>query len=232
MTLMRDNAGNVIYPARVKREWTDSAAPGTSAPASWLSVAAGTYSTPSGWSGASNVGRAVNTSGAVAGNAAAIKAAAPLSVINPANFNALVLTLESISAGADSGGDFEMGFQGIGSAGGASLMHLNGALTSVIRVRDAAGTITDFPTNYPFFQPNGGGRGRKNITFVLFPKGYVGDNRAFAYILEDDQTMAEVDISSVFTTGVNVCPIFQIITRTASASSLSWANVKMQLWHN
>jgi hypothetical protein len=228
---MRDNTGAVVYPARVKREWTDNATPGSSAPGSWLAVAAGTYGTPSGWSGTSQ-GRATLTSGAVSGNAAAIKAAAPLNVINTANFNALVLTIESLNIDADTGADYEMGFQGIGSLGGASLMHLNGATTAVVRVRDGSGTITDFPTNYTIFQGSGGGRSRRNVTFALLPRGYVGDNRAFAYILEDDQTMAEVDISSVYTTGQNVVPIFQTITRTAAARIMSWANVRMQIWHN
>jgi len=229
---MRDNAGAIIYPARVKREWIDNATPGTSAPGSAFSVAAGTYSTPSGWSGTSNQGRASLTTGSVSGNAAAIKGNAPLNVINTANFNALSLTLESLNIDADTGADFEMGFQGIGSLGGASLMHLNGAATAVIRVRNAAGAITDFPTNFTIFQASGGGRSRRNVTFLLLPRGYMGDNRAFVYILEDDQTMAEVDISSVYTTAQNVVPIFQTVTRTAAARIMSWANVKMAFWHN
>lgn len=227
--LQIDNTGQIRLPGRVNRDYSDSAVPGTAAPASWLAVSAGTYTTPSGWSGTS-IGAATVLSAATNGSAAAMKGAAPLNAINPANFQALRLTLESLKASVDSGADFEMGFQS--SLGGATLLHLNGALTAVVRVRDATGAITDFPTNYTFFQANGGGRYRRNLTILILPFGYVGDARASFFVLEDDALVAAVDIFTVWTLASTVVPLFQVISRTAAAVSMSYANVKMTINHN
>lgn len=231
MSIMRDNTGKIILPGRVTREWVDAVTPGATAPATFLTAAAGTYSTPSGWSGSSD-GRAKILTGAVSGNAGAIKGAAPFNVIAPGNFNALVLTLESLAASDDTGADFEFGFQGNGSVGGASFIHLNGATTGVIRTRSSSGTITDFPTNVPLFGDFGAGRSRRTLSFMLFPRGYVGDNRPFAYLVQEDQVLAEADLSGAFDSTLAVCPIFQIVTRTSAARSMSWAQVRLQINQN
>jgi hypothetical protein len=229
--LMRNAAGGIVWPGRVRREFTEGALPGQTAPAAtWLSVAAGTMTTPSNLSGAA-LPLATVASAGTSGAAAAVKGAAPLNLLNPALFSALILTLEGFKASADSGLDIEFGFQGV-SGGGASFLHLAGAAAGIIRTKNASNVATDNAVNFPFFQPSGGGSQRRNLTFALLPNGYPGDPRVSAHLLMDDEAMVSVDVTSQFDFTHSVVPIFQVVARTAAAYSFSYSQVKIALIHN
>ena len=232
MTLFRDHSGDLILPGRVTRAITD---PVMSIPAAlpyWQTAAAGTmtYGT---FTGANSIGWAKNTSGPVSGNAAAIKAVSPLNAIQPNNFTHLRLDLESLVFDADTGMDFEMGFQGNSNKGGCSILHLNGASNAIVRVKDASSVITDYAISYNVFQGSGGGRKRRNLTLILIPNGFPGGPRqTSAFVFEDDAEIAAVPLTSGADMTWATCPLWQVVTREAAAHSVQWGQARLTIGHN
>lgn len=234
--LMRDNLGNIVLPGRVTRTLTDPLMPGGALP-SWQSAVVGTASFQS-FLGSASLGTATVTSSGSINAPAAVKLTGNLTMLMPAQFQAMAITLDGLSCDADTGMDIEIGFQGVSSKGGCSMLHLNGATTAVLRTFSADGTVTtNYPTNYAFFQPSGGGRSRRNLTFLLLPYGYSGGDdvatgRPTVALLEDDQVVAAVDISATFVATSTVSPIWQVIAREAVAHSISWRQSTLMFNHN
>lgn len=234
MALMRDNAGSIVWPGRVRRRFLiEEPLPGTTVltNTSLITVAAGTYSTPSNLSGAS-LPLGTVTSAATASSAAAIKGTGvAFGNLNPALYAAMVLTIEGFKANADTGQDVELGFQGI-SGGGASFLHLNGATNGIIRTKNASNVATDTAVNTAFYQGSGGGSARRNMSFFLLPNGYAGDPRVQAGLLEDDQEVTIVDLSTLYDFTHGVLPIVQTVARTAAAAAFSYSRLIVDLFHN
>lgn len=231
--LLRDADGrNFRLPGRVTRTLTDPCM--TGALASWQTKAAGTTTFES-FGGASVMGRNKLATGEVSGNAAAVKTASPLNSIKPANFLALMLTLEGFTTDADTGMDLTVGFHPeSGTKGGCELIHLNGNTKAKIRAYNESGETTDDEINWRFFAESGGGRKRRNLSFLLLPRGYGGlYTTPWAYVLEDDQVVAGLDLSGThFDKTLLTVGIWQITTREAKAHTMYWSQVSLTLNHN
>lgn len=138
---------------RVVTEQVDNMMP-PGALASFVEVVAGTATYPT-LTVPGAIGGVIVTSGAVSGNAAAVRAYNTVAAANenivPANFGVLALTVEGLGAVGgsgtpDSGFDFEMGFPGTGTTiGGCQLLQQNGEINAEIDTYSAGGTISRSP---------------------------------------------------------------------------------------
>jgi hypothetical protein len=239
--LIRDPVtGGIILPGRCVRSYVDPMLKGGGIDTAAWQIIAGTQTQPVDMTTTRFMARTTVATAASNGSAAAVRAAtaAAFAKITPDNVEALELTLEGLSSDADSGYDFEMGFNGsTTNTGGAYYRHANGSTTAVIRSYDASTSVTDTATNHQFEYANGGGSKRRNLTFLLLPHGYAGQTGAsssfvpMAFVLEDDQVQVAVTLPNLSLSS-SVWPQFAVTTRTASARNLIWAQTKLRIAHN
>lgn len=233
MALIRDMNGAIVPLGRTIRTFDDPLIPGTAfayepgTTTAWLTCDLGTASFNSGVGASTNPGQVTAATGAGTNDFARIRTNFQIA---GANYKEIIWTVEGLVCDTDAEIALFFGISANGNEGGCDLVHSSAAALASIQTTASGAVNGTYPTNYRLvdgstYQTVGTAEHYKNLTMRLQP--VLGK----VYILEDDQDMAAVDISSTFTNSASLNPYVMIQTQQAVSHNFKVSRFTLTLVH-